>query len=202
MDFKDSSVKSATGKSLDDWFKIIAKNSGEHSTHKDIADFLHEQFEITYWWAQEITVLYEKDIGRRITGQTQGGLFQVGVSKTFQHPTDTVWGFLTSPKGLKLIVGDDPDPGRIEDLEGSSPSGTSYKMTTYKPFSHIRMQWKLPYWKSYSILQIRVTAKENSKTTLSFHQERLVDSDAREEMRRHWQETAEAMIRSLNKTHL
>lgn len=80
--FKDSSVIKATGKPLAHWLKTI-KNSGKGDLpHKNIADFLHNECGLTYWWAHEITVLYEKSAGRRVTGQTQGSGFQVGVSKT------------------------------------------------------------------------------------------------------------------------
>lgn len=60
-----STIKNATGKSLDEWFNLIKKYKLTDCSHKDIAEFLSLQPGVSYWWAQEITVHYEKEIGRR-----------------------------------------------------------------------------------------------------------------------------------------
>jgi hypothetical protein len=65
-----------------EWFKVIQQAGMAHASHKQIADFLCENPIISSWWAQEITVEYEKHIGRRQLGQIQDGLYQIGVSKT------------------------------------------------------------------------------------------------------------------------
>jgi hypothetical protein len=48
------------------------------------------------------------------------------------------------------------------------------------------MRWKQPGWTEYSILQVRITPKGDSKSTLSFHQEKLPDKEARETLIPHW----------------
>ena len=93
----------ATGCSKSEWFEIIRAAGKANASHKEIADFLHEAHDVSAWWAQEITVEYEKYIGRRILGQTQDGLFQLGVSKTITAAADTV---LESPA---IRPGNQPD---------------------------------------------------------------------------------------------
>lgn len=124
----------------------------------------------------------------RITGQTQNGLFQIGVSKSLPYTKQRIWNFLTSPIGLQIVLGDDIDPEEIQGKEGTGASGIAYKVTTFKPLSHFRLQWRLLDWPFPSILQIRVTAKDRYKTVLTIHQEKLKDSNTRELMKHYWQE--------------
>ena len=100
----DERVRQATGRSKTDWLAIIRQAGKAEAPHKEIADYLHEAHDVSPWWAQEITVEYEKHIGRRILGQTQDGLFQIGVSKTIAAAAAKVWERLQSPWGIGLIT--------------------------------------------------------------------------------------------------
>ena len=127
-------------------------------------------------------------------------------SRTIAAPPRRVWDFLVSAEGIDLITSD-PDvdlaslpvaPGRdsfesLESLEGQSPTGIRIATTTFEPGSHVRMRWQRPRWQAHSILQIRVIPKSETKTILSFHQEKLPTRDDREELRDHWRRIAEAI---------
>jgi uncharacterized protein YndB with AHSA1/START domain len=202
----EQTLKKATGRSKSEWYGIIRSGGKAEASHKEIADFLHEAHGVSRWWAQEITVEYEKHIGRRVLGQTQDGSFQIGVSRTISASADRVWNLLESAEGIGLITsdpgGDRPsvpaEPGQeffeaLASLEGQSAAGISIETTTFEPGSHVRMRWQRPRWQAHSILQIRVTAKSESKTTLSFHQEKLPSWSDREELQRHWRRVAEEM---------
>ena len=84
----DQTLKKATGSAKAQWYEIIRGAGKAEASHKEIADFLHQAHEVSRWWAQEITVEYEKHIGRRVLGQTQDGAFQIGVSKTIGASAD------------------------------------------------------------------------------------------------------------------
>jgi hypothetical protein len=74
----------------------------------------------------------------------------------------------------------------LETLAGQNISGIRVSTTTVQDGSHVRMRWQLPEWQTHSILQIRVIPKSETKTTLSFHQEKLPSQDDRQKMREHW----------------
>lgn len=196
----DSAVTNATGKPIDEWFAVIENAGKASATHKEIADFLHEEHDVSYWWAQELTVEYEKHIGRRVLGQTQDGLYQVGVSKTVRAPAAAVWRLLDSADGIALLTADTPDaPGSQPSLEADAPlaaleasgeDGFRAKATTYSAGSHVRMQWQHPDWPSHSILQIRVSPKSTDSCVLTFHQEKLPSEEARQAMRARWRDVA------------
>jgi len=205
----DQTLQQATGRSKSEWYEIIEEAGKAEASHKEIADYLHEAQGVSFWWAQEITVEYEKHIGRRVLGQTQDGSFQIGVSRTMAASAARVWDLLLSAAGIGLITSDPAvdlpappaEPGlksskaleSLESLEGQSASGIRVATTTFEPGSHVRMRWQRSRWRAHSILQIRVTPKSETKTTLSFHQEKLPSRDDRDEMQSHWRRVAEVL---------
>jgi len=204
----EQTLAKATGRSKSEWFEIIRGAGKGDASHREIADYLHRAQDVSSWWAQEITVEYEKHIGRRVLGQTQDGLFQIGVSKTIMAPVDTVWNLLQSARGISLIT-EDPDtdspPGQpvsdslktLNALDGTGLTGIRVATTTFEAGSHVRMRWQHPEWPAHSILQIRLTPKSETKTTLSFHQEKLPSRDARDRMQLHWRRVGQVISEML-----
>jgi len=121
----------------------------------------------------------------KVVGQTKDAGFQIGVRKTFAVHVETIWNFLFSEAGLLTWLGkisvENFELGKLykteEEIEG--------KVNVIKPGSHIRMSWKPKHWTNISTLQIRVIPSKE-KTTISFHQDKLLDSNQRDEMKKHW----------------
>lgn len=68
-------------------------------------------------------------------------------------------------------------------------------MTVFSPYSHLRMKWQPAGWQHNSTLQIRVIPSKG-KTTISVHQDHLLNSAQREEMKAHWQQVLEMFKKS------
>jgi hypothetical protein len=188
----DDALTSGTGKRLEQWRVVIADAGLSEASHREIATYLHTTQGVTYWWAQTITVEYEKLIGRRIHGQTQDGLFQLGVNRTIGVRSDVLWEFVDSSSGETAILGQHvPVETGFVDLHARLASGLSVTTTTYVPRSHFRMQWRERDWSSHSILQVRVTPKDGERSVLTFHHEKLPSLADREGYRRRWSDTAE-----------
>lgn len=210
----EQTLKKTTGSAKAQWYEIIRGAGKAEASHKEIADFLHQAHGVSRWWAQEITVEYEKHIGRRVLGQTQDGSFQIGVSKTIAAPTGRVWNLLQSAEGIGLITSDPAIDRRslpaeprqesfkaLSSLQGQSADGIRVETTTFEPGSHVRMRWQRPGWQAHSILQIRVIPESETKTTLSFHHEKLPSRNDREELQLHWRRIAEQMAERLTAEH-
>jgi len=58
----------------------------------------------------------------------------------------------------------------------------------FKPYSHIRLNWKRRDWGNMTTLQIRVI-RNKDKSTISFHHEKLLNSKQRDEMKEYWNKT-------------
>jgi uncharacterized protein YndB with AHSA1/START domain len=121
----------------------------------------------------------------KVVGQTKDAGFQIGVRKTVAVPIEAVWNFLFSEAGLSCWLGNIS----FENFELGKPYKTEEeiegKVNVFKPGSHIRVTWKPKHWTNASNLQIRVIASKG-KTTISFHQDKLLDSKQRDEMKKYW----------------
>jgi hypothetical protein len=188
-----NAVRKGTGRDLAAWFGLIRRGGMDDAPHKEIAAYLHDEQNVPFWWAQEITVEYEKSIGRRIVGQTHDGSFQIGASKTVGVAADAAWEFIESPRGMGAILGEVPSGARWKSLDTDLGDRTHVQTTTYVEGSHVRLRWQPQGDEAHSILQIRVTPKDDGRTTLSFHHEKLADIETREKLKQRWQGTLSAI---------
>ncbi len=82
----DAAVKAKTGCAWDRWVYVLDRVEAHAWPHKDIAEYVHEKYKIPGWWAQTVTVGYERIRGLRQIGQRRGGGFEASKSKTFAVP--------------------------------------------------------------------------------------------------------------------
>jgi len=83
-------VKKATGKSWEEWFKILDMIDAAKMTHKEIASWIYGKKLTNGWWAQMVTVGYEQARGMRETHQVTGG-YKFSVSITVNTPIDKLY---------------------------------------------------------------------------------------------------------------
>jgi hypothetical protein len=132
----------------------------------------------------------------RIVGQTRDVGFEVGVRKTLPVSVGKAWEFLFSIAGLSIWLGKIP-PGTFElGKSFETEEGIKGEISIMKISSHIRMKYKPKHWPNTSTLQIRVI-ESNGKATISFHQEKLLGTEQREEMKMHWDNVLEKITKSL-----
>lgn len=91
ISLKDESVKKATGKGWIEWFKLLDEEGLAAMPHAEIVNIITEKHSVPGWWAQSITVEYERYLGRRQVGQVKDGTFQTAVSKTLPGNTNQVF---------------------------------------------------------------------------------------------------------------
>lgn len=82
----------ATGRDLPAWFAVLDKRGARDLPHKDIARLLADDYGVSGWWSQSVTVDYEKHIGRRETGQRQDGRYEGTATRTLPGTMDEVLG--------------------------------------------------------------------------------------------------------------
>jgi len=83
----DERVAAATGHGLRHWLGVLDEWGAESRTHTEIARHLRDDHGVSGWWAQSITVSYERACGLRAKHQT-GETFTVSVSKTVAVPVE------------------------------------------------------------------------------------------------------------------
>ena len=119
-------------------------------------------------------------------GKTKDVGWQFGLRKTLSLSQESVWDFMFSEQGLKIWLGELEQELEVK-KHYKTKSGIDGLIRVFKPYFHIRMNWKKQNWDNLSTLQVRVMG-DNKKATISFHQEKLLDNKQREEMKAYWNE--------------
>ncbi len=104
-------VRQTTGREWDYWFALLSRIEADEAEgtpafgppedadsvppdrldHASLVQRLAaEHPELSGWWQQMIVVEYEKETGRRVTGETADAGFQVGIQKTIDAPAHAV----------------------------------------------------------------------------------------------------------------
>lgn len=166
----DEAVKKATGKGWEKWFTILNQEKAAKFEHKEIAKLLSGKYEVDGWWAQSITVEYERHLGKRQVGQVKDGTFQTAVSKTLPGNLDQV---------LKKWLDKVRD---VKEFNSIPLAG--------KPVISKTEKWR--YWRvdlrDGSRVTITVGTKTADKTILTFSTEKLKDQDAIEHWKAYWKD--------------
>lgn len=78
----DDAVRAATGRGWDQWCDVIDAWPSNARGHAAIAGHLQDSHGVDSWWAQTITVGYERITGRRLPYQQPDGTFRASKSRT------------------------------------------------------------------------------------------------------------------------
>jgi hypothetical protein len=77
----EAALRRRTGRGWEDWLQILDAWGSTERTHTEIARWLVDEHGVDGWWAQSLTVGYERARGMRAKHQTTSG-FTVGVTRT------------------------------------------------------------------------------------------------------------------------
>lgn len=186
----DEKVREATGRTWAEWEAELDARGAADLPHKRMAEMLEAEMGVSGWWAQSITVDYERRKGRRAVGQTADTGYQIGVQRTLPLSHDAAWELLASPEGMGIWLGAAP---RLEKGAAyTTPDGAAGVVRVATLGSHLRITWQRPGWPRSSTIQVRAIPA-GEKTTISFHQEHLPGADEREERRRHFAAALDAL---------
>jgi hypothetical protein len=161
----DATLREKTGKGYRDWFRILDAWGATERKHGEIANHLMAEYGVPGWWAQTITVGYERSRRLRAKHQTLTGSFQVSVSKTFPIAVGKVYGAFVQARQRNRWL----EPG-------------SLRVRTTRKDRDIRFD----YLDGGSRVVVYFDPKEKEKTTVTVQHEKLSHAGAVEEMRGVW----------------
>ncbi|MDH4279341.1 MAG: hypothetical protein OEW83_14815 [Acidimicrobiia bacterium] len=100
-EMSDESMEARTGRGHNEWADIIEawadETGGDLSDHTAVAAYLLENFdELDGWWAQAVTVGYERITGLRLPYQRADGSFSCSKSRTVAIGADALRKMLSS----------------------------------------------------------------------------------------------------------
>lgn len=88
----DAKVKKATGRTWSEWVAALDRAAAQEMSHRDIARHISATYpKVNGWWAQSITVGYERIRGLRDVGQRRDGSYDANKSRTFPASVSTLY---------------------------------------------------------------------------------------------------------------
>lgn len=160
----DDKLIEATGASFDEWFTLLDRAGAPAMTHTQIARMLVAEHEVPGWWAQTITVWYERARGKRLKHQKADG-FAVSASKTIAVPVTALFDSFIKPAKRKAWLKDG-----------------SLSLRTSQPNKTARFDWN----KGTTRVVVSFEAKGAAKSTVVVAHEKLPDADDAETAKTDW----------------
>jgi hypothetical protein len=104
--YTDAVIKAKTGRDWAGWLDVLDALGATAMAHKDIAAHIVDRFDVDGWWAQAVTVGYERIRGLRDVGQRRGGLYEASKSRTFSVDVAALFEMFHDPKRRKRWLPD------------------------------------------------------------------------------------------------
>jgi hypothetical protein len=94
----DAIIKERTGCTWERWVKALDREKAQTWPHREIAKHVQEKYQLPSWWAQTVTVGYERIKGLRAVGQRRDGSFEASKSRTFAVPLGVLYRAFEDPR--------------------------------------------------------------------------------------------------------
>ena len=171
----DETIRRGSGKSWDEWFAILDAWGAEEHTHTEIARHLHEEHEVSGWWAQTVTVGYERIKGLRARGQRRDGTYEAGKSRTFNVPVAELYEAWKDAKVRKRWLDD-----------------ASVKVRTATAPKSMRLGWS-----DGTIVAVGFWPKGPKKSSVAVQHTKLPDRETADRLKQYWSERFDALSEAL-----
>jgi hypothetical protein len=156
-----------TGRPYSEWFAELDAWGAVDVAHKEIAAGLMAERGVPGWWAQNITVEYERARGLREVGQGRDGLFRVNATKTVAVPIEELFAAVV-------------DAAR----RGEWLPGVQLRERTATPHRTARFDWG----EGSTRVIFGFETKGDAKSVIALSHERLPDSETAATMKAFWRE--------------
>jgi hypothetical protein len=181
----DAACQRATGRGLSHWFKVLDHFGGRTAGHTAAARHLKDAQGVSAWYAQAITVAYERAHGLRAENQTCDGRFQVSVSRVLPASVSAVARALRSARAREAWL-DGADPTLAKSLAAAfgRRGALSVKGGTT---ARLRYRW------DGGTVELRLDAKDDGRSTLVADTKGLASKAEVERRRAQWRPVLDAL---------
>jgi hypothetical protein len=163
----DEKVEAATGRVWADWFAELDEWGAVEREHRDIAAWLGAEHGVPGWWAQTITVEYERARGLRPVRGDRDGSHNVSASKTIAVPVERLFEAWSDPELRSRWLGD-----------------AELSERTSRPPRTARYDWE----DGSTRVLVGFDAIDASKSRVALSHERLPDEDEAIRLKAFWRE--------------
>lgn len=171
----DAQIKRQTGRSWDDWVRLLDSHDAVKMSHGEVARLVHDEYGVRDWWSQTVTVGYERLKGLRERGQRLNGAYEASKSKTFNVPV------------ARLFAACADAAARRQWLDG-----VDVRVRTATRPKSMRLQWP-----DGTIVALWFSGKGAGKSSLALAHTKLTSKSAMENAKAAWATRLEALAQFL-----
>jgi hypothetical protein len=167
----DAVLKEKTGCTWARWVKALDHAQAYTWPHREIATYVHEKYKIPGWWAQTVTVGYERIKGLRAIGQRRDGSFEANKSRTFPVPLVQLYrAFHDSRTRARWLPG-------VDLTVRAATRGKSMRIT----------------WPDRTSVDVGFTSRGAAKSQVAVQHGKLPDRAAQTRVKQYWAERLDAL---------
>lgn len=166
----DDKLAAATGRGWDQWCDVIDAWPGRIAGHTAVAAHLRDDHGVDGWWAQAVTVGWERITGARLPHQMADGTFTANRTRTVTVDVETLRALLVEDEGRASLF-----PGLATTLR-SKPSAKSLRVAFDE-----------------GVALLAFAPKAGARVAVTVSHERLPSADSLERWRAYWAEWLDAI---------
>ncbi|MGH2684002.1 MAG: hypothetical protein ACRDJP_00855 [Actinomycetota bacterium] len=170
----DAATRKNTGRGWREWLRILDAWDARERKHGEVTMYLMEEHGVPGWWAQTVTVGYERARGMRAKYERASG-FSVSVSKTMKVGVAKAFGAFAEARQRNRWL----ERGTLQ-------------IRTRQRNKTLRFDYE-----DGTRVNVYFEPKDRAKTTVSLEHERLPEAARVETMRAMWKERLAALAKQL-----
>ena len=167
----DATIKAKTGCTWERWVQALDRVQAHTWPHREIARHVSARYKTPAWWAQMVTVGYERIRGLRQIGQRRGGLFEARKSKTVAVPVRRLYRAFSDPRTRARWL-----------------PGVNMKIRRATPAKSARVTWN-----DGTSLEAYFAPKGEAKSQVVVQHGRLPTRQAAAQMKQYWAERLDVL---------
>ena len=167
----DATIKAKTGCTWERWVGALDYLGAKEMPHRDIAALVSKKYKIDGWWAQSVTVGYERIKGLRARGQRRDGSYEANKSRTFDVPITKLFEAWTDSK-----------------LRERWLNGETVKIRTATAPKSMRLGWS-----DGSIIAVGFIPKGKSRSSVALSHTKLPDKATADRLKQFWSDRLDAL---------
>ena len=171
---RDEVLVARTGRNWQQWVRLLDAADATKLTHGDIARLLNTKYHVDGWWAQTVTVGYERIKGLRAHGQRLDGTYEASKSRTFNVPVATLYAAWSDARRRRKWL------------------AAEVRVRTASPSKSMRLGWS-----DGTIVAVWFSAKGAGKSTVALAHTKLRSREAAQELKQFWGEQLDALAELL-----
>ena len=183
----EEAVKAATGKTWNQWFKVLDDRGGIAQGRRAIGDYLFGECKLDVWWSATLNVEYEAARGVvEKDGRPKG--YMICVTKTIAAPVEKAFAAWASTEGLNSWFSSKnkaevADGGRYSNADGDT--GVFKRVRKNKD---LRFTWENPAHTAGTVVDVVFQDKGKGKTGVMITHDRIQQRAEADGLREGWGE--------------